>query len=128
MPGQLAIAKPEFEAMLLDGTACRSMSSWSSEIHIGPKSAESLGHSRPLSRLSQPNSLPSTGYIKYLHYHFSLFKNPFMSFDMRNATQMFCFMDSILRGLDFCFAYLEDIFMLFQSLKEHKHHLWALFN
>jgi hypothetical protein len=36
-PDRLAIAKAEFEAMLRDGTARRSESSWSSAIHIVPK-------------------------------------------------------------------------------------------
>ncbi|XP_023720537.1 uncharacterized protein LOC111871567 [Cryptotermes secundus] len=36
-PDQLAIAKAEFIPMLLDGTARRSESSWSSALHIVPK-------------------------------------------------------------------------------------------
>ena len=38
-----------------------------------------------------------------------------MSFGLRNVTQTFqCFMDDILRGLDFCLAYLDDIFKQLQ--------------
>jgi hypothetical protein len=38
---------------------------------------------------------------------FGLFEFPFMSFGVRNAAQTFQrFMDDILRGHDFCFAYL----------------------
>jgi cleavage and polyadenylation specificity factor subunit 1 len=37
-------------------------------------------------------------------------------------------MDDILRRLDFCFAYLDDILVLSQPLEEHKEHLWTLFN
>jgi hypothetical protein len=37
-------------------------------------------------------------------------------------------MDDILRGLDFCFVYLDDILVLPRSLKEHEQHLWALFD
>jgi hypothetical protein len=41
---------------------------------------------------------------------FGLFEFPFMSFGLRNAAQTFQrFMDDILRGLDFCFAYIDDI-------------------
>jgi hypothetical protein len=41
---------------------------------------------------------------------FGLFEFPFMSFGLRNAAQKFqSFMDDILRGLDFCFAYVDDI-------------------
>jgi hypothetical protein len=52
-----------------------------------------------------------------------------MSFGLRNAAQTFQrFMEDILRGLDFCFAYLDDILVLSRSLEEHEHHLRALFN
>jgi hypothetical protein len=36
-------------------------------------------------------------------------------------------MDDILRGLDFCFAYLDDILVFSRSLEEHEQHLRALF-
>jgi hypothetical protein len=39
-PDRLAIAKAEFDAMLRDGTARRSESSWSSALHIVPKNIE----------------------------------------------------------------------------------------
>jgi hypothetical protein len=52
-----------------------------------------------------------------------------MSFGLRNATQTFkSFMDDILWGLNFCFAYLDDILGFYQSLKEHEQHLRALCN
>jgi hypothetical protein len=51
-----------------------------------------------------------------------------MSFGLRSATQTFQrFMDDILRGLDFCFAYLDDI-RLFSRLLEHEQHLRDLFD
>jgi hypothetical protein len=37
-------------------------------------------------------------------------------------------MEYVLRGLDFCFAYLDDILIYSLSLKEHEQHLWALFD
>jgi hypothetical protein len=41
---------------------------------------------------------------------FGLFEFPFMSLGLRNAAQTFQrFMEEVLRGLDFCFAYLDDI-------------------
>jgi hypothetical protein len=59
---------------------------------------------------------------------FGLFEFPFMSFGLRNATQTFqCFMDDILRELDFCFADLDDILVFSRSPKEHEQHLHALF-
>jgi hypothetical protein len=52
-----------------------------------------------------------------------------MSFGLRNAAQTFQrFMDDILRGLDFCFAYLDAILVFSQSLEEHKEHLPTLSN
>jgi hypothetical protein len=47
-----------------------------------------------------------------------------MSFSLHNAAQTFQrFMDDILRGLDFCFAYLDDILVFFRSCEEHEQHL-----
>lgn len=41
---------------------------------------------------------------------FGHFEFPFMSFGLRNAAQTFQrFMDNVLRGLDFCFACMDDI-------------------
>jgi hypothetical protein len=58
-----------------------------------------------------------------------LFEFPFMFFGLRNATETFQrFMDDILRGLDFCFAYLDDILVFSRSLEEHEQHLRALFD
>jgi hypothetical protein len=37
-------------------------------------------------------------------------------------------MDDILRGLDFCFAYLDNILAFSQSFEKHEKHLQALFN
>jgi hypothetical protein len=37
-------------------------------------------------------------------------------------------MDDVLRGLDFCFAYLDDILIFSRSLAEHEQHIWALFD
>jgi hypothetical protein len=37
-------------------------------------------------------------------------------------------MDDILRGLDFCFAYLDHILVFSQSPEEHEDHLRTLFS
>jgi hypothetical protein len=59
---------------------------------------------------------------------FDLFELSFMFFGLRNAAQTFQrFMDEVLRGLDFCFAYLDDILVSSRSLEEHGRHLRALF-
>jgi cleavage and polyadenylation specificity factor subunit 1 len=59
---------------------------------------------------------------------FGLFELPFMSFGLRNAAQTFQrFMDDILRGLESCFAYLDDILVFSGSLEDHERHLRAIF-
>jgi hypothetical protein len=51
-----------------------------------------------------------------------------MFFSLRNAAQTFQrFMDGVLRGFDFCFAYLDDILVFSRSIEEHEQHLRALF-
>jgi hypothetical protein len=37
-------------------------------------------------------------------------------------------MDDVLRGLDFCLAYLDDILIFSRPLEEHEQHLRALFD
>jgi hypothetical protein len=59
---------------------------------------------------------------------FGLFEFPFMSFGLSNAAQTFQrFMDDILKGFNFCFAYLDDILVFSRSVEEHEQHLRALF-
>jgi hypothetical protein len=59
---------------------------------------------------------------------FGLFEFPFMSFGLRNAAQTFQrFMDEILKNLEFCFGYLDDILVFSRSPKEHEQHLRTLF-
>jgi hypothetical protein len=59
---------------------------------------------------------------------FGLFEFPFMSFGLRNAAQTFQrFMDKILKDLDFCFAYIDDILVFSHSPQEHGLHLHTLF-
>ncbi|XP_077546323.1 uncharacterized protein LOC144158974 [Haemaphysalis longicornis] len=53
-----------------------------------------------------PDDVPKTAIIT----PFGLFEFPFMSFGLRNAGQTFQrFIDDVVRGLDFCFVYLDDI-------------------
>ncbi|XP_076247800.1 uncharacterized protein LOC143187473 [Calliopsis andreniformis] len=56
------------------------------------------------------------------------FEFPWMSFGLRNAAQTFQrFMDEVLRGLDWCYVYIDDIFAASSSIEEHKNHLRELF-
>ena len=59
---------------------------------------------------------------------FGLFEFPFMSFRLCNAAQTFHrFMDEILKDLDFCFAYIDDILVFSRSSQEHDQHLLIFF-
>ena len=51
-----------------------------------------------------------------------------MSFGLRNAAQTFQrFIDEVLRGLDFCYAYIDDILVASSSEEEHLQHLELVF-
>jgi hypothetical protein len=59
---------------------------------------------------------------------FGLFEFPFMSFGLRNAAQTFQrFIDEVLRELDFCYAYIDDVLIASNSEVEHEDHLRQLF-
>lgn len=59
---------------------------------------------------------------------FGLFEFVVMPFGLRNAGQTFQrFIDSVLRGLDFCYAYLDDILIASHTEEEHLQHLEELF-
>ena len=50
-----------------------------------------------------------------------------MPFGLRNAAQTFQrFIDQVLRGLHFCYAYIDDILIASTSTEEHQHHLRAV--
>jgi len=59
---------------------------------------------------------------------FGLFEFPFNTFGIQNAAQTFQrFIDEVLRGLDFCYAYIDDILIASSSQEEHLNHLRTLF-
>ncbi|XP_072143121.1 uncharacterized protein [Dermacentor andersoni] len=71
-----------------------------------------------------PDDVPKTAIIT----PFGLFEFPFMSFGLRNAGQTFeRFFDEVVRGLDFCFVYLDDILVFSRNTDEHQRHLRLLF-
>ena len=58
---------------------------------------------------------------------FGLFEFLRMPFGLRNAAQTFQrFIDQVLRGLHFCYAYIDDILIASTSPEEHKQHLRAV--
>lgn len=59
---------------------------------------------------------------------FGLFEFPFMSFGLRNAAQTFQrFLDGVLRDLDFCYSYIDDILVYSRDHSEHLQHLERVF-
>ncbi|XP_037567877.1 uncharacterized protein LOC119448725 [Dermacentor silvarum] len=70
-----------------------------------------------------PDDVPKTAIIT----HFALLEFPFMSFGLRNAGQTFPhFIDEVVRGLDVCFVYLDDILVFSRDAEEHHRHLRML--
>ena len=55
---------------------------------------------------------------------FGLLEFQRMPFGLRNAAQTFQrFMDQVLRGLDFCYVYIDDVLIASNTPEEHKVHL-----
>lgn len=60
---------------------------------------------------------------------FGLFEYVRMPFGLRNAAQTFQrFINEVTRGLDFVFAYLDDLLVASSSTEEHEEHLRLLFD
>jgi len=58
---------------------------------------------------------------------FGLFEFLYISFGLQNAVQIFQqFTDEVLRDLDFCYAYTDDVQVTSTSENEHEQHLCTL--
>lgn len=58
---------------------------------------------------------------------FGLFEFPYMPFGLRNAAQTFTrFMDEVVRGLDCCYVFIDDILIFSKSREEHRKNLHAV--
>lgn len=72
----------------------------------------------------EPSDIPKTAIIT----PFGLFEYLFMSFGLRNASQTFQrLIDEVLRGLDFCFAFIDDICIASDTYDQHIEHIRIVF-
>ena len=60
---------------------------------------------------------------------FGLYEFARMPFGLKNTAQSFqCFMDEVLRGLDFCYVYVDDLLIASGRPAEHLSHLRQVFD
>ncbi|GBP18502.1 hypothetical protein EVAR_12963_1 [Eumeta japonica] len=72
----------------------------------------------------QEEDIPKTHIIT----PFELFKFPFMTVGLRNATNIYQrFIDEVLQGLDFTYGYLNDILVFCKTEEQHYEHLEMVF-
>ena len=68
----------------------------------------------------EPSDIPKTA----ITTPFGLFEFCRIPFGLRNAAQTFQrFMDQVLRGLDFCYVYIDDVLIASHTPEEHNVHL-----
>ena len=74
--------------------------------------------------LVDPADVPKTA----ITTPFGLFEFVRMPFGLKNAAQTFqLFMDQVVRGLDFCYVYIDDLLVASSSPLEHQQHLRLIF-
>ncbi len=72
----------------------------------------------------EPADIPKTA----ITTPFGLYEFTRMPFGLRNAAQTFQrFIDEVLRGLPFCYAYMDDLLVASTSQQEHLQHLRLVF-
>ncbi|GFY13313.1 transposon Ty3-I Gag-Pol polyprotein [Trichonephila clavipes] len=116
-PDRLKIAKSEFQHMLNLGHVRPSKSNYASPLHIVPK--------------KDSNDLRPVGYTENCNYNpIRLYESTRMQFGLCNAAASTFqrFVDEVLRGLNFVYAFIDDILVASSSEAEHIQHLRLLFS
>lgn len=73
----------------------------------------------------EPNDIPKTA----ITTPFGLFEFEFMTFGLCNASQTFQrYINEVLQGLDFTYAYIDDICIASESEQQHEEHLRIVFD
>ncbi|GFX13786.1 retrovirus-related Pol polyprotein from transposon 17.6 [Trichonephila clavipes] len=133
--------KVEFEFLLAQGIIRPSKSPWSSPLHVVPKSDSTVrpvGDYRQLNSVTEFDSYPMPYLNDFAHALHGkktavttpcgLYEYTHLCFGLVNAPQTFMrFMHEVLRGLPFCFVYVDDILCYSENAEEHRSHLRTIF-
>nr|VZI33766.1 unnamed protein product [Spirometra erinaceieuropaei] len=130
-PERFQAAKAEFGHMVQPGIIRPSDSPWASPLHMVPKatSGDPVATIEPSTALPflivAPEDIPKTAVTT----PFGLFEFVRMPSGLRNAAQTFQrFIDHVLLGLPFVYAYIDDLLVASRNEEEHKQHLVLLFD
>ena len=95
-----------------------------------PRQVPDEAHPRFCAILTRQNHIPVAEDVlkTAVTIPFGLYEFQFITIDLGNAAQTFQrFMDEVLQGLDFCYAYIDDILVASASPEEHLQHLETVF-